>query len=212
MLAVTALWAAPKALSIFVNDTPFAGKALWYKDRIYVSLEDLAGTLNATYSFKPSTGEVRLQFPNRGVGAPSAAMSGAIAGAGAAHPYVKVAWEQKYFYPNNVKIVSQFQNVGDAKAVNVEVICIFKDSMLKPITADVRYLGDMEPGDSRTTDFYLYPSGGYGSAVAQNSANYYGYAGFGIVDDDKISIKGELSNVYHQFRLNYPGAPNAQGR
>lgn len=207
ILAVaTGIWAAPRALSIFVNETPFAGKALWYKDRVYVSLEDLAGTLGATYSFKPSTGEVRLSFPNRGAGTGPATV---VHTNGPVRPYVKVSWEQKYMFPNNAKIIAQFKNVGEAMAQHVEVVCVFKDNLQKPITADVKYLGDIEPNGVRTAEFYLYPNGGYAPGAIVD-AGYY--AGFGIVDDDKISIRGTLSTVNHQFRLMYPEAPDTQGR
>jgi hypothetical protein len=208
-LAATAIAAAPRALSIYLDDTPFAGKALWYKDRVYVSLEDLAGTMNATYSFKPSTGEVRVTFPARGASsaAPAVARS-----AGPVFPHVKVAWEQKYVFPNNAKIVAQFKNEGEATARSVEVVCIFKDTVLKPITADVKYLGDIEPGGVRTAEFYLYPGGGYAPGAPIASGGWYGYAGFGIVDDDKISIRGTLSSIHHEFRLTYPNALNSQGR
>lgn len=62
-LAVSAALAAPRALSITINETPFSGKALWYKERVYVSAEDLAVSLHATYSFNPKTGEVRITLP-----------------------------------------------------------------------------------------------------------------------------------------------------
>lgn len=209
VLGATALLAAPRALTIFINDTPFAGKALWYKDRVYVSLEDLAGTMNATYSYRPSTGEVRLTTSGRGTSMAPASGSATASATADVHPFVKVAWEQKYMYPNNAKIVAQFKNVGDAPARNVEVVCVFKDLMLKPITADVRYLGDIAPDEVKTADFYLYPSGGYapGAPIANN-----GYAGFGVIDDDKISVNGTLTPIKHEFRFSYPNAPDTEGR
>jgi hypothetical protein len=236
LLALTAggmAWAAPHALSIYINDTPFTGKALWYKDRVYVAVEDLAGSMNGTYSYKPSTGEVRLVLPGGGAAAAPAgahpaaeaapnppavaAMRNRVAvGRSPLRPYVRAVRQQKFLFPDNAKVVATFKNMGEADAHNVEVVCVFHDIDNRPINADIKFLGDMAPGETRTAEFYMYASSGYASAGGAASSNYYsygyGYAGFGVMDDDKISIRGQLSTVSYDFTFNYDHAPNPKGR
>lgn len=199
LLAVPALAAAPKAVSILIDNAPFAGQALWYHDRVYVSLEDVARTLHATYTYDHATNRARVTLP-------AAAYAAAPAPAG--HPYVVAAYKQQFTFSDNTKVVITFKNSGDATARNVEAICLFKDDRLEPINADLRVLGDMAPGDERSAEFYLYPSGGY----ASNYPVFPYYAGFGIVDNDRITIRGRLTSVRYDIRLNYPGGPTPDAR
>ncbi len=92
-------------------------------------------------------------------------------------------------------------------------MCVFKDDRFNPVNAELKVLGDIGPGESRSAEFYLYPQTSY-VASSVYAYPYYGYPayGFGLVDEDKISIRGTLSAVNYAFKLNYPGRPQTEGR
>lgn len=199
-LAGAVLARAPQSLTIFINGFPMTGKALFYKDKIYVPLEDVARSTGGTYSFDEASGTARVT-----VGAPAPTSQAAPA---EGTPYVKVTWERKYLYGTNAKVVATLSNRGEAPARNLEVTCIFKDGTLNELNAVTRALGTLAPGESRTVEFILFDSAtaAYPTYGYYNGYYYYypaaGVAGAGI-GGDKINIGGHWTWIFYELRMNY---------
>lgn len=184
-LALPVLAAAPRALSVVINGYPVKGKALWYKGKVYVPLEEVAAATGGTYSYNPANG---LAEVNVGSPAPPARRE-------IVRPYIKVRWEKKYMTGNNAKVLATISNSGEAVAENVEAICIFKDGSLREVTAVTREVGRLLPGESRTLEFNLFE--GY-------VINQYGAPA--IVDGlayDKILLNGQWTRVSYELKFNY---------
>lgn len=151
-IALPVLAKAPEALTVFVNGYRVTGKALWYKGRIYVPLEDVANSTNGHYNYDPS----------RKVA--SASIGSAVAGpeqpaaASAERPFIEVVWEKKYTTGNNARVVATLTNQGSLPARDLEAICIFKDSSLQELTSVTRPVGTLGPGQTRTVEFQLFNS------------------------------------------------------
>lgn len=198
--ALPVLARAPDALTIFVNGYPMAGKALWYKDRIYVPLEDVAKSTGGAYQYDATTGTARIS-----VGAPTA--TAIRREEPDQRPLVRVVWERKYLGGANARVVASLKNVGEAPAVNLEAICIFKDDTLNELSAVSRPVGNLLPGETRTVEFALYDTsvaGGYPS-YGYGPGGYYYYPGgsTGSLSRDKILVDGNWTRIYYELKLNY---------
>jgi len=62
LLAVPALAQAPKELKIYLNQHPYTGKAIWYKDEIYVPLADIVRNLGGSFAYNHTTGVVNVSI------------------------------------------------------------------------------------------------------------------------------------------------------
>ncbi len=179
------LAAAPRALSVVINGYPVKGKALWYKGKVYVPLEEVAAATGGSYSYNPQTGQAEVM-----VGNPPPPVRRELI-----RPYIKVRWEKKYMTGNNAKVMATISNTGDAAAENVEAICIFKDGSLREVTAVTREVGRLLPGESRTLEFNLfegYVVNSYGAPIVAD----------GLIHD-KILLNGEWTRVSYQLKFNY---------
>ncbi|MCE7873970.1 hypothetical protein DYH09_26860 [bacterium CPR1] len=179
------LAAAPRALSVVINGHPVKGKALWYKGKVYVPLEEVAAATGGSYSYNPQTGQAEVM-----VGNPPPPIRRELI-----RPYIKVRWEKKYLTGNNARVLATISNTGDAAAENVEAICIFKDGSLREVTAVTRDVGRLLPGESRTLEFNLfegYVVSAYGAPIVADGLLH-----------DKILLNGEWTRVSYQLKFNY---------
>ncbi|MEW6277257.1 MAG: hypothetical protein AB1758_01455 [Candidatus Eremiobacterota bacterium] len=184
LLALPVLAAAPQALSVIINGYQMRGKALWYKGKVYVPLEEVAAATGGTYQYDPSTGVATVS-----VGTPAPPPRREVQ-----RPYIKVRWEKKYLAGTNAKVMTTIANIGDVPAENLEAICIFKDGYLRELTAVARPVGRLLPGESRTLEFNLFEG-------------YSGYAGYTPCVDpllyDKVLINGQWTRVSYELKFNY---------
>lgn len=144
-LAVPVFAAAPQALSVLINGQAMQGKALWYKGRIYVPLEDVASSTHGTYRYDQNTGKAEVTV---GQGGKVSVQAG--------RPHLKVKWEKKYVTATNAQVLATIVNNGQGVARNVEAVCTFKDPTLRELSASMQRAGDLKPGESRTLEFRLY--------------------------------------------------------
>lgn len=185
LVALPVLAVAPRALSVVINGYPMKGKALWYKGKVYVPLEEVAAATGGSYSYNPSTG---LAAVTVGTAAPAPRRE-------VMRPYIKVRWEKKYIAGNNAKVLATISNTGEVPAENVQAICIFKDGSLREVTAVTRDVGRLAPGENRTLEFNLfegYVSPQYGAPAIATGLVY-----------DKILLNGEWTRVSYELKFNY---------
>lgn len=202
--ALPVLARAPEALSIIINGHPVSGKALWYKEKIYVPLEDVAASTGGTYQYDERTGTARVTVGGGAArpGTPRVQQSSLDE-----RPYIRVVWERKYVTGDNARVVTTLKNVGEATAQNFEAICIFKDDTLNELTAITRPIGSLGPGESRTVEFAMYDTSG----VAGYPAYGYGTGGYyyptgsvaGVGRGDKVLVDGHWTRIYYELKFNY---------
>jgi hypothetical protein len=197
---------APTALSIIVNGVPLEGKALMYKGRVYVPLEDVAHSTGGSYSYDPKTGIVEAMIASQAerqrMPEPQSSLPPALPGRSheaAVRPVLSVSQAKKYVSPSNARVIATVSNNGSVPAQNVEAVCTFKDGELHEIGASFQMLGSLSPGESRTVEFRLYDSGS-GSTVASPVGSV------GAPPDDKILLYGNWTRVSYNIQLNYAGA------
>jgi hypothetical protein len=197
-LAVPVLAQAPTALSIIVNGVPLEGKALMYKGRVYVPLEDVAHATGGSYSFDPKTGVVEavVATPGRAQAPDPNANRQPLHSRTPFRPVLEVSEAQKYISPSNARVVARVTNQGEVPAQKVEAVCTFKDGDRRQIGVSVRPLGLLQPGETRVVDFHLYENGN-GEQSAQSGAT---------VPEDKILLYGHWTRVSYDIQLNYAGA------
>jgi hypothetical protein len=167
-MVAPALAEAPKALSIILNDRPYAGKAIWYKDEVYVPLADMVRNLGGTFSFNHTTGVMNITLggrapstrtvsPCRGETEPQPATAESTPPpASAIGALVQASFEHQILYEDNAKVSAVFRNNGDTPAHNVNVLCLFRNNMHDIIGTSVRNLGGLQPGESRAAEFWLF--------------------------------------------------------
>ncbi|MCA9797165.1 MAG: hypothetical protein KC910_35385 [Candidatus Eremiobacteraeota bacterium] len=201
--ALPVLAKAPEALTVFVNGYRVTGKALWYKGRIYVPLEDVASATNGQYNYDETnrTASVMVGPPNAAAGSPTLVLPSQ-----AERPYLKVVWEKKYTTGTNARVLATVINRGSSQANDVEAICIFKDETLQEVSAVARPVGTLAPGQSRTVEFKLFES----EASAPNYA-YPGYAGYsygapivsGVGRRGEVLLDGQWTRISYELKFNY---------
>ncbi len=185
LVTLPVLAAAPRALSVVINGYPVKGKALWYKGKVYVPLEEVAAATGGSYRYNPATGLAEV----------TVGLAAAPARREVVRPYIKVRWEKKYLTGNNAKVLATISNTGDTVAENVEAICIFKDGNLREVTAVTRDVGRLMPGENRTLEFNLfdgYVVNSYGAPIVAD----------GMIHD-KILLNGEWTRVSYELKFNY---------
>ena len=185
VLAVPVLAQAPQALSIIINGVALQGKALQYKGRLYVPLEDIAVSTGGSFSTDPKTGIVTAT-----VLTPSGARRGEMQ-----RPFIKVVYERKYTEHSNARVLATILNQGEKPAENVEMMCTFKGNA-RELNTYVQNVGTLKPGERRTVEFRLYEA----ANAAQNGAQP---GTLGVVPDDKVFINGEWQRVSYEFHFNY---------
>ena len=163
---VPVLAKAPEALSVVLNGKAMKGKALWYKERVYVPLEDVASTLDGSYQLDPESGRAEVNF-----GTPR------LKNGQNAFGILSVKSKKEYVAPDNATVVATVRNIGQAPLTNVQGVCEFRDGSLRELRASIRDLGTIAPGQSKIVEFRLYdqpaqvfsfcPECGFGTGVAR---------------------------------------------
>lgn len=185
---------APGALKIFINDHPLAGKALWYRDRIYVPLEEVARSTGGTFTYDPSTGSARVR-----VGGPSDGP----ASAGPPEPRPEVAWEREYPGGENLRVVACVRNAGGETARDLQVRCVFRDEEGRVLGTVLRAVGDLPPGQSRTVEFALVEAGAPGGypAYGYGPGGYYYHPADPESRSGQVRVEGRWTKVAHELTL-----------
>jgi hypothetical protein len=186
-LTVPVIAQAPQAMSIIVNGVAMQGKALNYKGRLYVPLEDLATATGGKYTLDAQTGTVvaTVLTPNN-AGRPGEIL----------RPFLKVTYERKYTSQSNARVLATIVNQGDRLAKNVEVFCVFKSGATRELNTAVQNLGDLGPGERRTLEFRLYDSGSV-------PTNQEPVVSVGRAPDDHVLVNGEWVRVSYELKFQY---------
>lgn len=183
--------AAPEALSVLINGQVMEGKALWYKGRIYVPLEDVARSTGGTYHFNKTTGKAQIT-----VGPGRAESAQAPQGE---RPNLRVEWEKKYVSQDNARVLATVMNTGPRPAVDVEAICIFKDGTLQEVSASAQALGTLTPGQRRTVEFRLFEAPTYQQTAWGPTA----YWGSPVARNGEVLLNGQWTRVSYELKFNY---------
>lgn len=181
LIAVPCIAQVPQALSIVINGIPLQGKALYYKNRVYVPLEDVAHATGGQYSADPSTGVVQAT-----VLTPIPARRGELQRA-----FLKVLYQRKYTSGTNARVLATIVNQGSKPAENVEVFCTFKDGVRRELGGSVQTVGNLKPGERRTLEFRLF-----------EMANQPGFFA-GAPADDSVMVNGIWTRVSYELRFDY---------
>lgn len=180
LVGLPALAQMQQVLSIVVNGVALQGKALNYKGRVYVAVEDLAQATGGRYSYDPNTKLLQATIPTP-AGAPrSQASPGERA-------YLKVVSEKKYLYADNAIVVATIRNPSRAPARNLEISCHFRGDGLKELGQSVKRLPVLPPGQEATLEFRLYEqAGNLPPGPAQ-----------------PVVFNGNLNSISYNLKMNY---------
>ncbi len=144
ILAIPALAAAPKRLSVLIGGVPLDGKALWYDNQVYVPLESVSKALDGRYSYDAGQGVATVDL-----GATRTPRS-----SGRAH--LKSVASRSYSTGDNLRVLATVMNSGDGPARDVEITCTFGSGYQGEITASVANVPELAPGQRKTVEFWLY--------------------------------------------------------
>lgn len=212
LLVSPVLAEAPKSLNIYLNERPYAGKAIWYKNEVYVPLADMVRNLGGTFAFNHTTGEMHINLgavppagPTRGT-APGGQAPGPMQAGGGGEPLVQAAFEHQLLYADNAKVSAVFRNNGDGVAHNVDVMCVFHDQMNHIIGTSVRFLGTLVPGESRSAEFWLFDP--QSNDVASGYAGYPDFVSGSSVNLNQsplstVDVGTYRTQVQYEFKVNY---------
>lgn len=193
LLAAPALAQLPQVLSIVVNGVALQGKALFYKGRVYVAVEDLARATGGTYAYDQNTRTLQATIPQVGPGyrpASAAAGTRVVTPASGDRPWLKVVSEKKYVYGNNAIVFATIRNNGQLPARNLEVSCTFRGGDLREIGMSMQRIPELLPGQSTTLEFRLYeqPNGPYVGPVPP---------------EGNILVGGSFTRVSYTLKMDY---------
>lgn len=187
-LIVPVMAQAPGAISIVVNGVAMQGKALNYKGRLYVPLEDVAKATGGSYHLDSGTGIVTATIPTT--------PNQAVRPNEFTRPHLKVTYERKYTTLSNARVIATISNNGEQVARNVEVFCIFKGGANRELSTAVQNAGDLSPGERRTLEFRLFEAANVASPYDQGIAT-------GQIPEDRVLINGEWTRVSYELRFQY---------
>lgn len=178
-LSLPVLAKAPEALSVLINGKAMKGKALWYKERVYVPLEDVATTLEGSYDLDVKSGRAEVNF-----GAPK------LNNGQRAFGILSVKSEEEYIASDNATVVATVTNIGQAPLENVQGVCEFRDGSSRDMRPSIRDLGSIEPGQTKIVEFRLY----------DQPAQVYAYCpqcsfGVGTGPRDQVLWNGRFTRV-----------------
>lgn len=182
LLGLPALAQMQQVLSIVVNGVALQGKALNYKGRVYVAVEDLAKATGGTYSYDPNTHLLQATIPTPG-GPRGQAAPGERA-------YLKVVSEKKYVYANNAIVFATIQNTSRAAARNLEVSCLFRGDGLRELGQSVQRLPLLRAGEQTTLEFRLF-----------EQANNQPYGP--LPPEGGMVYNGSFTNISYNLKMNY---------
>lgn len=195
ILALPALAAAPKKLSVLIGGVPLDGKALWYDNQVYVPLESVSKALDGRYVYDEAKGVATVNLSN--AGKPQAS--------GRAH--LKSLASRSYSTGDNLRVLATVMNSGDGPARDVEIICTFGSGYLGEINASVANIPELAAGQKKTVEFWLYeqrvPDHTGGRPYAQPMSVPGTFLARG---DDYVYLRNGWERVTHnlQFRFVNP--------
>lgn len=192
MLAGPALAQLPQVLSIVVNGVALQGKALFYKGRVYVAVEDLSKATGGTYSYDQTTRTLQATIPQvSGAYRPAPAAGGTrVRNTAAERPWLKVVSEKKYVYGNNAMVFATVKNTSKMPARNVEVSCTFRGGDLREIGMSMQRVPELLPGQSSTLEFRLFEMA---------NQPYVGP----IPPEGNILVEGSFTRVSYTLKMDY---------
>lgn len=199
ILAIPVLAAAPNSLSVLINGKALDGKALWYDGKIYVPLESVSKALDARYRYDES----------RGVAAVDMSGGRGITISPSDRPHLKVVRERAYSTGDNLKVLATVVNKGLVPARDLEITCTFFTSGRNELTAAVAQLPEMQPGERKTLEFWLYeqrlPDAEGGRPYAQPISVPGAYAGR---DSQRVYIGTDWDRVTFELEFDYLNPDN----
>ena len=156
LVAAPALAQIPQVLSIVVNGVALQGKALFYKGRVYVAVEDLAKATGGNCAYDPSNKTLQATIPSGGGVARQTAYAPRPAQTAPERPWLKVESEKKYVYANNAIVFATIRNASRVPANNVEVSCTFRGGDLRELGQSLQRIPELQPGQATTLEFRLF--------------------------------------------------------
>jgi hypothetical protein len=198
LLALPVFAAAPKSLSVLIGGVPLEGKALWYDNQVYVPLESVSKAVGGTYSYDSSRGlaSVELGGPRR----PSVPN---------ARPYLKAINARSFSTGDNLRVLATVVNSGSAPARDIEITCTFESAYLGEITSSIADLPELQPGQQKTVEFWLYeqriPDASGGRPYAQPMAVPGSYLARG---NDHVYVYGNWERVTHNLHFRFLNPDN----
>lgn len=198
LLALPALAAAPKSLSVLIGGVALNGKALWYDNQVYVPLESVSEALKGTYSYDPGRGVASVDLgPRRPPAQPNA------------RAYLKTINARSFSTGDNLRVLATVVNSGSAPARDVEITCTFESGYLGEITASVANLPELTPGQQKTVEFWLYeqrlPDATGGRPYAQPMAVPGSYL---ARSNDYVYLNGNWERVRHSLHFRFLNPDN----
>ncbi len=192
LVGAPALAQVPQVLSIIVNGVALQGKALFYKGRVYVAVEDLSKATGGVCNYDMTTKTLQATIPqvNRG---PSGAVQPApaqVAPAQAERPWLQVVSEKKYVYGNNAIVFATIKNSSKVPASNLEVSCVFRGGDTREIGQSLQRIPQLAPGQSTTLEFRLFEMA---------NSPYVGP----VPPEGEIMLGGAFTRISYTLKMNY---------
>ncbi len=192
LLALPVFAAAPKTLSVLIGGVALDGKALWYDNQVYVPLESVSKAVGGTYNYDASRGVASVELG--GARQPSFPANG--------RPYLKALNARSFSTGDNLR-------VGTAPARDIEITCTFESGYLGEINACVANLPELNPGQQKTVEFWLYeqriPDASGGRPYAQPMAVPGSYLARG---NDYVYVNGNWERVTHNLHFRFLNPDN----
>jgi hypothetical protein len=193
-----ALAAAPESLSVLINGKALSGKALWYDGKIYVPLKSVSEALNAKYHYDADQGLASVDLSGRGIAISSAD-----------RPQLTVLRQRVFSTGDNLKVLATVVNKGLVPAKQLEITCIFQGTSREELTASVAQLPELNPGERKTLEFWLYeqriPDATGGTPYAQPMVIPGAYAGRG---SQYVFIGMDWERVTFELEFDYLNPDN----
>ena len=191
LVGAPALAQVPQVLSIVVNGVALQGKALFYKGRVYVAVEDLSKATGGVCNYDVSTKTLQATIPQVSRSQPGAQPAPtSVAPASAERPWLQVVSEKKYVYGNNAIVFATIKNSSKVPASNLEVSCVFRDGDIREIGQSLQRIPQLAPGQSTTLEFRLFEMA---------NSPYVGP----VPPEGNIMLGGAFTRVSYTLKMNY---------
>lgn len=191
LVGAPALAQVPQVLSIVVNGVALQGKALFYKGRVYVAVEDLSKATGGVCNYDVNTRTLQATIPQVSrsqTGLQPAPTS--VAPTNAERPWLQVVSEKKYVYGNNAIVFATIKNSSKVPASNLEVSCVFRDGDSREIGQSLQRIPQLAPGQSTTLEFRLFEMA---------NSPYVGP----VPPEGNIMLGGAFTRVSYTLKMNY---------
>lgn len=182
-----ALAQLPQVLSIVVNGVALQGKALVYKGRVYVAVEDLAQATGGTAHFDPHSKVLRATI----LSAPTATPSppAAVNPQSLDRPWLQVVHEKQYCYGNNAVVFVTVRNGSQVVASNIQLRCRFKGDS-REIGESLQRVPQLQPGQSTNLEFHLFE----GEAPPVSGP---------LPPEGSILVNGSFTRITYELKMEY---------